>query len=134
MEMIEKQGEVLKGTLMQIWKSSNIPAFIWKKYVEDFTFEDLLLFEICAREICEKFEICEIYLKLTYFLRNLQISRENNWRILRSENAKFSGYCFYMNTNIQGDFQICISVPLIASHEQIPPNFELPLVFFYSHG
>ena len=44
-----------KGTLMQIWKSSNIPAFIWKKYVEDFTFEHLLLFEICAREICEKF-------------------------------------------------------------------------------
>ena len=26
--------------------------------------------------------------------------------------AKFSGYCFYMNTNIYGDFQICISVPL----------------------
>ena len=28
------------------------------------------------------------------------------------ENAKFSGYCFYMNTNIQGDFKICISVAL----------------------
>ena len=28
------------------------------------------------------------------------------------KNAKLSGYCFYMNTNIQGDFQICISVPL----------------------
>ena len=25
---------------------------------------------------------------------------------------KFSGYWFYMNTNILGDFQICISVPL----------------------
>ena len=24
----------------------------------------------------------------------------------------FSGYCFYMNTNIQEDLQICISVPL----------------------
>ena len=23
---------------------------------------------------------------------------------------KFSGYCFYMNTNIWGDFQICISL------------------------
>ena len=25
---------------------------------------------------------------------------------------KCSGYCFYMNTNVQRDFQICISVPL----------------------
>ena len=32
-------------------------------------------------------------------------------RILRIKNAKFSGYCFYMNTNIKRDFQICISVP-----------------------
>ena len=28
------------------------------------------------------------------------------------QNAKISGYCFYINTNIQGDIQICISVPL----------------------
>ena len=27
--------------------------------------------------------------------------------------AKVSGYCFYITENIQGDFQICISVPLI---------------------
>ena len=44
-----------KGTLMQICKSANICLFIWKKYVEDFTFKHLLLSEICAREICEKF-------------------------------------------------------------------------------
>ena len=25
---------------------------------------------------------------------------------------EFSGYCFYIDTNIYGDFQICISVPL----------------------
>ena len=43
-----------KGTLMQIWKSGNIFVFIWK-YVEGFTLKHLLLFEICAREICEKF-------------------------------------------------------------------------------
>ena len=29
------------------------------------------------------------------------------------KNAKPSGYYFYMNLNIWGDFQICISVPLI---------------------
>ena len=38
----------------------------------------------------------------------------NNSRILRIQNAKFSGYHFYMNTNIWRDFQISISVPLIA--------------------
>ena len=26
---------------------------------------------------------------------------------------KFSGYYFYTNTNTQGDFRICISLPLI---------------------
>ena len=29
-----------------------------------------------------------------------------------------SGYCFYMNTNILGDFQICISVPLKTPFQQ----------------
>ena len=28
------------------------------------------------------------------------------------KNEKLSGYCFYMNTNVQGDFQIFISVAL----------------------
>ena len=32
----------------------------------------------------------------------------------RIKNAKFSGYFFHMNMNMQGDFQICISVPLIT--------------------
>ena len=45
----------LIGILMQIWKSASISVFIWKQYVEDFTLKHLLLFEICAREICEKF-------------------------------------------------------------------------------
>ena len=44
-----------KGTLMQIWKSANIFPFIWNWYIEKFTLEHFLLFEICAREICEKF-------------------------------------------------------------------------------
>ena len=45
----------VKGILMQIWKSANIFAFIWKLYAEDFTLKHLLLFEICAHEVCEKF-------------------------------------------------------------------------------
>ena len=40
---------------MQIWKSTNIFAYIWKQDVEDFSLKHLLLFEICACEICEKF-------------------------------------------------------------------------------
>ena len=52
-------------------------------------------------------------LKNSLFLRNLQTSQENNSRILRMKDAKFSGHCcFYRNTNIYRDFQICISVPL----------------------
>ena len=53
-----------------------------------------------------------IYYKVAYFLRKTQTSRASNSRILRIRNAKFSGYCFYMNPNILGDFRICISVPL----------------------
>ena len=77
-----------------------------------FIFWDMLTWDI--RKVClQTFRNNRVFLKLAYFLRNLQISRANNSQILRIENAKFSGYCFYMNTNIQGDFKICISVPLI---------------------
>ena len=40
--------------------------------------------------------------------------RGNNSRILRIRNARFSGYCFHIITNIQVDSQICISVSLIS--------------------
>ena len=64
-----------------------------------------LLFEICTREICKKFvykrsETLEHLKKLAYFLRNLQTSRINNWRIFMIKDAKFSEYCFHMNTSI----------------------------------
>ena len=47
-------------------------------------------------------------------------------KIFRIKNARFSGYCFYMNTNICGDLQICISVPLI---ENLIISFFLPIIF-----
>ena len=40
-----------------------------------------------------------------------------NSRILRNKSATFSGYSFCMNTNILGNFQICISVPLISNNQ-----------------
>ena len=51
---LEIKNPNIKGTLMQIWKSAIIFVFIWK-YVDDFTLKHLLLFEICAREVYEKF-------------------------------------------------------------------------------
>ena len=50
------------------------------------------------------------------------MSRGNNLRILRIKIAKFSKYWFCMDTNIQGAFQICISVPLIGTYMQ---NFSI---------
>ena len=49
-------------------------------------------------------KISVLFMKLTNFTGKYS-------RIVRIKIAKFSGYCFYMNTNIQGDFQIYISVP-----------------------
>ena len=76
---------------------------------------------------CEKFvykysETIEHVKKLAYFSRNLQTSRANNWRILRIKNAKFSGFCFYINRNILRDFQICTSAPL--KNVSLPENFR----------
>ena len=95
----------MRVKLMQIWKSAYIFVFIWKWYAGDFTLKHLLLSEICARDMCEKFvykhsETKKYVKKLAYFLRNSQTSQVNNLRILRIKNAIFSGYCFYMNTNI----------------------------------
>ena len=87
-----------------------------EKYVEDFTLKHLLLFEISTREISGRFvykhsETIEYVKNWPTFKKNLQISRANNSRVLRIKNSKFWEYCFYLNTNIQGDYQICISVP-----------------------
>ena len=52
-------------------------------------------------------------------ISNLQTSQANNSRILRIRNAKFSGYCFYMNTNMFKDFEICVSVPLKTKYQAL---------------
>ena len=78
-----------------------------------FTFWDMRTWDMW--KVClQTFKTDRIRWNLAYFLlRNLQTSRANNSRIFRINKAKISGYCFYMNTGIQRDFQICISVPLI---------------------
>ena len=62
-------------------------------------------------------------LEIRLLFRDLQTSQANNSRILRTKNARFSGYCFYMNTNIYRDIRISISVPL---------SFKLKLIVFPS--
>ena len=39
------------------------------------------------------------------------------------KNAKFSGYYFYMNLNIWGNFQICFSVPLTSFFSTVSSFF-----------
>ena len=50
------------------------------------------------------------------------------------ENAKFSGHCFYMKTNIKKDFRICISVPLnmFKNHQGSSRMRLMRLNFLYS--
>ena len=52
-------------------------------------------------------------LKISLLFKKLESPRGNNMRTLRIKNAKLSGYCSYRNANLYGDFQICISLPLI---------------------
>ena len=51
-------------------------------------------------------------LKICPRFKKFTTSRVNISTILKVKNTKFSGYCFYMNPNMKGDFQICISVLL----------------------
>ena len=60
---------------------------------------------------------------MAYFLRKTQNLRVNNSRIPRTKKTKFSEYHFYLNTIINEDFQICISVPLNSV------NFCIVLIF-----
>ena len=47
------------------------------------------------------------------FKKNTNFTGFLTVRILTVKSGNLSGYYFYMNQNIYGDFQICISVPLI---------------------
>ena len=66
-------------------------------------------------------------LKISLLFNKFTNFTANNSIILRIRNAKFSGYCFYMNTNIKRDFQICFSVPLglvrVKALDQNLPEF-----------
>ena len=60
----------------------------------------------------------------------MQTSLANSAIILQIKNANFLGYCFHMNTKIQRDFQIGISVPLTrclySPYKNQSKEFTLP--------
>ena len=64
-------------------------------------------------------------LKISLFFKKFTdlTSQANNARILRIKNAKLSGNYFYINANIQGGFQICISVPLMLKQKCFSKSF-----------
>ena len=72
----------------------------WRFHIKGpFTFWDMRawdMWKVCLQTFWDN-RICSI---LAYFLTNLQTLLANNSRILSIKNAKLSGYCFYMNTNI----------------------------------
>ena len=71
-------------------------------------------------------------LKISLLFKNFT-NFTGNSGILRIKNAKFSGCCFYMNTNMWGDFQISISVPLklvfLKNNSVYNYNFVIYIVF-----
>ena len=103
----------------------------WRFHIKTcFSFWDMRPWD--TRKVClQTFRNNRICEKLAYFLRNLQTSRANISRILRIKNAEFSGYCLYMNTDIKGDFQICISVLLKRQLKSGSLNIAFAKSWFY---
>ena len=47
---------------------------------------------------------------------------------------RFSGYCFHMKTSIYGDFQICISLPLIMANTLLRRTGKALSIFSFFSG
>ena len=51
-DLVTFTEEILKGTLIQIWKSPYMLVFTLKQYPENFAFFILRILELFAREVC----------------------------------------------------------------------------------
>ena len=93
-----------KRTLMQIWKS-HMKIICWRFEIKTssilWDMRTWVILKLCLQTFRNN-RICQ---KLAYFLRNLQTSWADDSRILRIKNAKFSGYCFDMNTTYREIFK-----------------------------
>ena len=83
--------------------------------LKNFAFLILGNLELYTRKVCQMFVYKHAKMVEIKKKKEIQILRVNNSRILTIKNAKFSEYYFYMNLNILGDFQFCISVPLTGN-------------------
>ena len=89
----------VKDTIMQIWliwsssHENNMTKISLHNTFYFLRYAHLRYIKCLFTNIPEKLNMLKV-------LRNLQTSPINNFRILRVKNAKFSGYYFYMNTNI----------------------------------
>ena len=75
-------------------------------------------------------------LKSSLLFKKMKTLRENSPRNLTIQNVKFSGYYFYMITNIWSDFQICVSVPSsqkLLQTQQMIFSQQWFLQFFYQY-
>ena len=74
--------------------------------------EDIIGIYVRGADLLPHFSNIYINRPVLNVLRKIQTLRVNNLRILTIKNTKLSRYYFYINLNILGDIQICISVPL----------------------
>ena len=85
-----------KCTLMQIWKSPYMFVFTEKQYPEKFAVLIPRVFELFTAKFAKclfiNIQKQRIHWKVVYFFKKIQPSWENNSRILRIINEKFSGY------------------------------------------
>ena len=91
--------------------TSTFVIFLWLIHGIFGTFWDMRTLDL--RNVClQTYRNNSIRWKVAYFLRRIHTLQVNKSRILRIQNAKCSGYQFYMNSNIWRDYKICICVPL----------------------
>ena len=100
----------LKGTLMQIWKSSNMFVFIKKQYLGKFAFLILIIFELFAQIwLIFILNVCKQTFHIPYLLLSQSLTRVLMWNLRH--------IIFIWRWRL-ADSQICINVPLIKSITQ----------------
>ena len=63
----------------------------------EWAYKWVILGKVCKMLVYKHTETMEYLKEVAYFLRKIQTLRQNNSRIFKIKNMKFSGYYFYMN-------------------------------------
>ena len=103
---------IIKGTLMQNWKSPYMLVFLQEQYPENFSFLILKILELFSVKFVNFLKSRLIFVRFYCFVNKLShISSEHISKSKRCFNVKSSTYYFHVKTKILPGFQICISVP-----------------------